>query len=328
MDAFIYSTWPGTWVCIAILAFIAAVYFAFSDGLPRLIAAPFVVIMLVAVVVFFNAQTHAVIPLDQVAVVENTNTGQIDGDLRPAGIVNVPFSGTSLLYFPSQKSYQWCDDYHPAAAGGIAIKITPCWNVDLSGVDWKSLVIKTGKTNATDILASMHNLLSDRVASVVRTQTIDQLGDQVTISASLKEKAGDVFKDIPLNSVSIQNWDFENPEVGKAYDQAAVSQTGKLVAEADQKAALAERDAQVTRATTQNQILALQTTGLAQAMSALGIVDSQSRAAVLQERLLLDYLAAHPNATIIVSAGGNAVNAGPAIPAQPQAITPTATPAK
>lgn len=323
----VLQTWPGVWIGLFILFALGTLWVLVDDDTFKEVRLVFILPALLSVLsalTWLFAATHAIIPVDTVAVIESTATGQIDGDLRQPGVVDVPLTGSKVLVFPSQANFQWCDDYHPAAQGGIAVKITPCWILDASVINWKQQLIRTGRENATDILAQFHNPLSDSVASTIHSLTIDQIGDQAGVAASLKKAAADVFagEGITLKSVSIQNWDFENAEIGKLYDQAAVSQTGKLKAEADQQAALAEKQAAMTRAGTANDVLALQTQALNASLTSLGVSDSQSRAQVLQLRMLLEFLNTHPQVTLIVSAAG--APAVSPIPANPQ-VAPPAT---
>lgn len=338
LQGLVLQTWPGVWACLSLLFLAAALWVLLplltDDAhearlifiIPTLLALVF--LALAFAYTWFFASTHVIVPVDTVAVIESSATGQIDGAQRSPGVVDVPLTGAKVLLFPAQPNFQWCDEYHPSASGGIAVKITPCWILDASAINWQQELIRTGKESATDVLTQFHNPLSDVVASTAHNLTIEQMGDQAGVAASLKKAAGDVFagEGIVLKSVSIQNWDFENPEIGKLYDQAAVSQTGKLKAEADQQAALAEKQAALTRAQTANDVLTLQTQALNQALTTLGVADSQSRANVLQLRMLLEFLTTHPSVTLIVSANGApAISPIAANPQPGPTTTPQAT---
>lgn len=326
-EGIILTTWPILWVSLVVLFLGGAIWAACVQGY-RWLAIPALFLALVFGAAFIRSQTVAVVPVGQVMVVENTISGQFEGKQRPAGVTDVPFYGASKLYFPAVTNYEWCDQYHPAGDQSIAYVYDVCWYLNLSNVDWQAQVMKTGVGTIGEILAQKHNPLSDRVATVVRTKKVADMADQAKTAKELVDAASDVFdKSMPLNSVSIKKWDFENAEIGKAYDQAVLAQTGKLKALADQDTAKAEAQAAMTRAQTQNDVLALQTQGLNASMTALGIMDSQSRANVMQLQMWLQYLAGHPNGvTLVLSTGGSPLNTGPSIPAQPQPVSPTAAP--
>jgi hypothetical protein len=317
MGALIVAVGPFVWAVVFFALLIIAILALFSDNY-KWAAAVSGVLALVGLGGWIYSSTHAVIPVNQVAVVVNTISQQYDGETRPSGLIDIPLWSARVVTFPAHTSYKPCEQERPGVKGGIAVALNVCYLSDASKINWKLQMIRQGKEDHEQMFAVWKLDRSNAISAVLGSVPVSRLeSDLDKVGKEIFEKMAPVFakEGYPLYGVVIQHWDYENKTAGERIDNETAG------ARAEVEKAKLEREAALLRADTANAVLEKQTEGLQKVFNTLGIVDSQSRAQLLQLRLLIDFLIGHPGSTVIVTTGGG--SAAEAMLAQPKPAQPT-----
>jgi hypothetical protein len=311
---------------LAIVGVCVTIALAFSDDM-KFIAIATGIVTVLLVIGWVYSVGHRLVPINSSALIVDKTTSTVVGDLRPAGITTKPFWSGAMVTFPANPLYEWCPDFTPSTVGTYEVKVTVCFYIDASKVDWKGQYLS--RRGGTDVIfPAIQNTMAQKVASVIKnykplelTTKRDQVSDDLFNMAlnSLKDEG------IPLVRVSLKNWDFTNPNVRAAFDEAVISQTLVDKAQADLAAAEVEREAQQYRANTANLISSDLAAGYSKACQTLGIS---------QEDLMLNCVSTlwlaglkNPPANLVVGVGSSPSVAIPAyVPTQAQAATPEPTP--
>lgn len=325
MGALVVAISPLVWAFLAVvfvvlvIVVLAASFNGQAKGCSTLAC---VVAVLLSVVGWVYSSTHAVIPVNQTAVVVNTMQQKVDGEMRPSGLIDIPLWSARVQYYPAQVSYNLTEDEVPAIYGGTAITFTIVYVSDASKIDWKKQYLRQGEIDPDKMFQVWRHKRSSAVSAAVGDVTIADLTTKLdTVGAKIYEKVKPAFDEegYPLTRVAIKFWDYQNKQAGVLLDEKTAA------AKADLEAAKLEQQAALIRADTANQVLVKQTQGLKQAMDALGIVDTQTRGTIMQTFMLIQYLATHPNSMVVISTGGAS---GPTMLAPQAGGQPTAVPGR
>lgn len=316
MDNLIISTWPVLWAGLAVVLFFSAIYMIFATSW-RWMGLVVLVLSLVFSAFWVHGSSHALVGINTIVLVEDVYTGNIVGEKRTPGVIEFTMFSSRIHTFPSQPRFEWCDEYHPPIGGSIAVILKPCLYINASLIDWKAQVARYHSFSAGEIFARWKNLVSQKIADSVHDLTAEQLSRQGETAERIQQAVAPALasEGVVVTGLVLPFWDFEDPEIAKAYDLAATAQTGKMRAQAEMEAAKVERETALFRVNTQNLVLEAQTSALQKVMDELRITDSRSRAEVLRLRLLIDYLATHPATTVVLTTGDGGVG----IPASSEA---------
>lgn len=312
MEGFILSIAPFFWALAAILGACIVVYFIVKEVWPAVIVS--IVVTVVIAICWYTAATGFFVPVNQLALLVDNSNGSIIGQMLPAGIQHRSLFNTDYFFYPGATQEEWCSEYTPSVEGGYEVKLTICTYYDAANTDWAKVFTQTNKRNSDDIYAYWQNQLRTIVANTIKDFKSTDLTDfRPKVEEALTSSMGAWFRDkgILVVSIRLPNWDYSNPAVAAAFDNTATSQAGAQQAKSNMDKAESERTLQLYMADTQNKVLNAIATGGAQALDILGIKDQQARAWYLVQRDILTLLASRPNATIVVSVGGQSVTIPP-----------------
>ncbi len=170
-------------------------------------------------------QTHRIIPVQQVGVVQNSITQELSGSF-PAGLVSKPFFG-KVYHFPASSSYERCEQYTPAIKGSYGIILDLCFYYDTANVDWVNEIQETGSLEVGKIWSVWRNSIVGDVAESVKEYTPEALSaNRAEVELAIYNNIKDwyVERGIPLVSISLKNWDFASEQVATQFDESIVSQ--------------------------------------------------------------------------------------------------------
>lgn len=231
---------------------------------------------------FFFSMTHRVVPVNERGIVYDATTGSIVGEPRGSGLTSIPFFGSRIVTFPASINYQACQDFTPSVKGGYEVKLTTCFYIDASQVDWVLQFKRYNQFEVAKILEIWRNQVAPNVAGAMKEYTPQQLTyERDTISQVILKSVKPWFdkEGIPVNSVSLVNWDFTNKDVSAAFDQTILANTKQAQEQALFDASKVKRDRELFEADTRVQVANRVATGQKDAMQVLGI---KSEEGVLQ----------------------------------------------
>lgn len=252
--------------------------------------------------------THTVIGVNTKAIVVDKTRGQVIGTMRSSGLTSKPMFAT-VVEFPGAVNAPVCIDFTPSVKGGYGVKLNTCFFINGNKVDWLSQFTRYNPKDFEALKSTWQSALSPLVAGKVKDYAPDQLtSERAAVANDIKNATSDWFasEQISVTLISLANWDFTNPEVGKIYDSAIAAQAQRSVSEASLDAV-----------ETQIQVMKSLADGQVATMESLGLMSEDARV----KWLTLQYLANLRQApsAVILDTSGNAV---PAIPAlQAPAVT-------
>ncbi len=262
--------------------------------------------------------THRVIPFNQQGIVLDKTTGSIVGSMRESGLTTRPILSSEVKKFPAGTQQEVCWDFLPSVKGGYEVKLTTCFYLDLSRVDWVEHVTEYNTFNFETIKAAWGNQLAPKVAEAVKEYTPANLtAERGAVVKSINTETGSWFEaeQVPLVRVSLAFWDFTNPEVAKAFDDTVVAQTLSAKEQAEFDAAAIERQTKNYKADTDIQVLEKLTRGQLDAMRSLGIESEDAVIRFLTLQWLLS-LERPPENLIISTTGYGNMDVQPCVPTQ------------
>lgn len=225
---------------------------------------------------FLHAATNVVVgPNDRAVVVEST-TGQVIGDVRTPGLTGVPLFGPQVITFPGAQNLEVCNDFTPSVKGGYGVKLTTCFYFNAGSVDWVTQFKRYNRYSFDALKAAWFNQLSPLVAEVVKNVTPQQLtAERGSVAELMLSTMQPWFKKegILVNSMSLPNWDFSNADVARVFDQTIVAQTAQAQEQAKFDAAQITRKTELYVVETQQLVAAEQW----KALNALGITTEAGR---------------------------------------------------
>ncbi len=293
------------------------------------------VIGIALLALFYSGITTYVIEPNQVLLVIDKTTSNAGGTpkttlYKSPGAVGVPFPGTYRAeYYPSNSNYQFIRDFNAAANDGTCVTIKVNFVLNAGNVSWDREFAKRNG-NKDQILEAWTNELASLVKNSVQPYTIRQFTNQRDdVSEAIGTGTSSWFSTnglpaVAQNNISLLNWDFCNPEISKAYDQALLAQTQVQQAEARLAAAEVDRQTELYKVDTQSQV----TEKVAQLnRHACDVMGLGTQDACIQYLLTTSQQISN----LVVSTGGSNVDV--AVPLQPGATsyptqTPTSVPAQ
>lgn len=274
------------------------------------------VIAILFLLMWWFAQTHAVIGVNRAAIVVDNTTGQVVYDqngvgLHHAGLIEIPALNVNVFEYPSSLRTEWCDDsIKPAVQGGFEIQIKLCTYFDGSAVNWLELFLQSDQRSQEGVYNYLLRQIASTVYANASTISVSDLGNdyrnaQDTLTAgvaSLLEEQG-----ITTYQVTIPWWDFTNSEVAALFDLQAEAFTRRSEAQAELEAAGVEVEVLTTLAQ-----------GQSQALQVLGITDQEVVAWYLVQQKMIEAINSNPDRPIIFTMGDT-----PPITIQPDLMIPT-----
>lgn len=313
-------------LCAIWIVLIAAAIWAFLHDGYRSAGVVFLLIGIVFFGFWLRGDTVYPVPANRVLLVIDSGSGKPIGDLRTAGVTGTQLPGTYTTYeFPAQSAYQFCPDFTPSASDGIGLKMNLCFVIDASRIDWKAEFAKRNG-GETVVTTAWYNELRSLVAVAVQkfmAREITNRRNDVTKAVTESVTPWFATNKIPLTMVSLTNWDFDDPAISKAYNEALLAQTQVQQAQAEKAAAEVQRQTALYKADTQAQVSAALALANKNACTTLGMT-TESACNQYLTLLWLNGLTGAQSPNVIVSAGGNTPSVS--VPLQPQAPTPTAVP--
>lgn len=282
--------------------------------------------------------TYVVEPNKELLLVDKTksdNGKPFVTEYKNPGPVGVPLPWTFDTYtYPTNGKYHYTPVVEASVnGGGICLKLTINYVLDARNINWKNQYILRNGDEAK-ITGAWTTELSDLIKTSVSKYYINDFNlNRDKVVASIADGTKDWFTkngiqsgitDKDKSSVSLVNWDFCNPDVGKTYDEASSGQVEIQLAEIQLQVAQKNREVELYRAETQKQVAETVATLQRHACDLLGI----SSAAQCVQYLQILWLNGVQNANIVVSTGngqGLDLSIPLATPATPYP-TPTSVP--
>jgi hypothetical protein len=201
-----------------------------------------------------------------------------------------------------------CQNFTPSVKGGYEVKLTTCFYIDASNIDWAIQFKKYNNPDVNKIVEVWGNQIAPSIAGVVKDYTPQQLTyEREAISKGIFKSVQSWFESegIVLRSAQFVNWDFTNKDVGAAFDQTILANTKQAQEQALFEAAKVRRDRELFEADTRVQVANRVATGQKDAMQVLGIKSEES---VLQW-FMIQWLQGLPTppANLILSLGGGSL---------------------
>jgi len=305
MLEFLASAWV-TWISaiLAVLVLGGIIGAIGSDSKEGLIGAGVLVVVEIFLVwAFIFSGTHRVVPVNSIAILENTMAGKIENTLQ-SGLVETPFIGYELHMFPAVQNLQICNEFTPSVKGGYGVKTNICFYINSSAVDWKAQVKSYNSWDTNALVGAWYNQVAGIVGDTIKEYSpADLTGNKLAISELLYGKVNPKFNQlgVQLNSVQFMNWDFQSAEMSAEYDKTITAQTQSIQAEAELARAEVERKTRMYKQDTE--ILAM-TQWVEAQKKQMELLELESEEAKL-DWLKLQWLRENPNSTVIVTMGNS-----------------------
>jgi hypothetical protein len=249
------------------------------------------------------AFTMVVQPATNMVVVYSDGT--VDSQTFQPGLHTRPLVGASFYEFQAQQNYQWCPDFTPALQSGVEVKVTVCYRLDASNIQWRDQYLKW-HTDQAGIFESWRKEIAAYVALAMKDVSVTDIrNDRLSVARDIlaKTEAWSETSGVHFSSALISNWDFTNPKVGEQYDsQIAASLQSEALA-AKQQAAVQDRQLQLYLADTYAQVLKARAQADRGALEQLGLPNSQWSYYLINQRLL-SFVENAKSANIVLSVGG------------------------
>lgn len=300
----------NNWFIIILLAVIAigviaiAVLNLLSTERSTLLAGGLVIIGLLAGYSAMRGSSIYVVPPNAQLMIIDRATGKPEPAIQKAGVIDLGLGwqiSKTVMLFPSHSDYQFCRDYSPSDKQGLGLKVSYCFTLDATKINWSQQFAKWN-ADAAGIMNAWQTEIQEGVArgfSALDAKDLRTKGADLT--AAINNNVGAWFETnvTIIKTQSLKDWNFSDPAIGQTFDQSnlnlAKAQTDKSVAEL-------ERETQKIRATT-----------ALQSCQAAGFTTQGDCLSFLQY-IWLSGQTSNPN--IIVSAG-NGQQPNVAVPLQP-----------
>ena len=232
--------------------------------------------------------------------------GMVDDNTLGPGLHSRPLIGAWINTYPGQTDYQWCPEFTPGVQGGIEIKATICMRLNLSNVDWRNQYIRWRK-NDVEIFDAWRNEIAPLVASVfsqVSPLSIreDRLGVTERVGAAISGWFSQ--ESVPVSKFALVNWDFTSDDVRAQYDSQVTNTLRQEAVQAARRTAEQERDLELYNVETYRQVSASRASAEREALSILGLSDTERVYYLIQSRLV-SYLESSKDASVVVTVGGD-----------------------
>jgi hypothetical protein len=207
----------------------------------------------VCLILFGIGMTTRIVPNQYVGVVKGAVSQELRGPFE-AGMISKPFLG-SVHNFPASTQYQRCEKFTPAIKGSYEIAVDLCFYFDLSQVDWREEINRTGSLNANYIMDTWRNSIVRDVAQPFKVYTPEQLASESgAVEAELFDVVNPWFSErgVPLVALTFPNWTFTSQQVQEAFDNSIVAQRKATEQAALLEAAKIARERQLFEVETQN----------------------------------------------------------------------------
>lgn len=272
-----------------------------------------VVATLFFVMMWYFSATHAVVPMYTSAVVVDKTTSKIVGNVREPGLLEVPLLGSAVYYYPAATNAERCEDFTPSVKGGYEVSLKLCFYLNADKVDWPNQISRYNRPDWDNLWAAWANQLAPLVAKGIKDSPPQDLTNKRdTVSDSIKSNVAGFFETekVPLNSLSLRNWKFTNPDMQKEFDKTLIAQTQSATEQAGLDAAVIARQRELYVADTDVQKANKMAEGQRTAMKTLGISSEDG----VIHWLTIQWLLGNKNAqSIIIDTTSGGVK--PAVPA-------------
>lgn len=283
-------------------------------------------LMVIAGFAWHYGATHRVVPPNQRWLVINTANGEVDGETRTSGIIKKPFALYQINKYPGASEQPACIDYTPALQEGYEILTHICFVYDASALDWEDQFSDHNFTTETQMLSYWSDQTKEQVStSLMGVNYTEIVTNRAGVATKIRESLIPWFDEIgvSVSNIQLSNWDFTNPDVKAAVNQASAASMRSTIEKQLFEASKLARERQIYETTTSNLVLEERGKGLESLFQSLNITDDAAKAYLASQMTWYTYAQNPPaGVQIILGIGGNPI----AVPLNVPQAAPQAAP--
>lgn len=212
--------WSLTLLCLPVLVYS---FDRIKYGNAPLITMSLITLFLLGSSIY--VQTRTIVPAQTVGITRDRLSQNVNGELN-SGIQGKPFFGATYV-FPNAESTEYCTQYTPSLKGSYGVTLDVCYYIDTASVNWLTEVQRTGSFDSTAIWNVWRNSVVSDVAEAIKEYTPEQVSaNRALVEGRIYENVLPWFnaRGVPLERVSLVDWDFTSETVAATFDESIASQ--------------------------------------------------------------------------------------------------------